>query len=120
MCKAVLLSFSLLFFAVLQAQAASPHSKKSDKNPNLTTLTGCLTMSEDNYILTEDDGETHQLSGAATKLGHQVHREIEVTGKPGWQAGDNTVQSGSSDVSEQEVFEVKTVKRVADTCSSGQ
>jgi hypothetical protein len=118
-CKAVLLSFALLFFAVLPAQAANP-SSKSSKNPDLTTLTGCLTMSEDNYILTEDDGETHQLSGAANKLGHQMRREIEVTGKPGWQAGDNTVQSGSSDVSEQEIFEVKTVKRVADSCSSGQ
>jgi len=118
-CKAVLLSFALVFFAVLQAQAASPSSKDS-KDSNLTTLTGCLTMSEGHYVLTEDDGETHQLVGAATKLGHHVHRQIEVTGKPGWRAGDITVQSGSSTVYEVEVFEVKTVKRVADTCESGQ
>ncbi len=67
-------------------------------------------------MLTEGDGTEHQLVGAATKLGHHVGREIEVTGKPTTRTADTTVQRLASGTEERPVIEVKTVKRVADTC----
>ncbi|MGC2108316.1 MAG: hypothetical protein WA655_02295 [Candidatus Korobacteraceae bacterium] len=91
--------------------------QKADKNSDLTTLQGCLQMSNSRYLLTEDNnGATHLLSGAATKLGHQVGREIEVTGKPAIKTLDSTIAGAGSSAVEQEVFEVKSVKRIADVC----
>jgi len=97
----------------LQAQDAG---QPAGKKPDLTALQGCLRTSVGHYTLTEEDGTTHLLSGAANKLGHQVGRQIEVTGKPAIRTLDNTPQGGASSAVEQEVFEVKTVKRLADVC----
>jgi len=95
---------------------AQSDSGQSGKTSDANTLTGCLRRHDDQYILTEDDGTAHRLSGAAKKLGHQLEREIEVTGKPGTISEDFTSAGGASTVIEREVFQVKTVKRVADSC----
>jgi len=121
-CKVVRLTLVLLISAVwLQAQSANPSSnagQTSGKTSNLTTLTGCLQISDGHYILTEDNGTPNQLSGAASKLGHQTGHRIEVTGKPGIKTIDSTSVGAGSSVIEQVVFEVKSVKQVADTCKS--
>jgi len=109
-----ILSLVLLISAVgLHAQDASQATgKTSDGN----TMQGCLQNSHNTYTLTEENGTTHQLVGAVGKLGRQVGRQIEVTGKPGLRMADSTLVGGASSASEQEVFEVKGVKRLADEC----
>lgn len=119
--KIVALSFVLLISTLwLQAQAGNPSSGASqtqDKTSDLLTLEGCLQNSNGQYTLTENNnGTTHRLSGAANKLGHQVGRQIEVTGKPGMRTEDSTIAGAGSSAVEHEVFEVRTVKRVADAC----
>ncbi len=108
----------LVCTAGLQAQSAQTSDTPSaeSKGSGGDTLKGCLSASDNQFILTEDDGATHQLSGAAGKLGRQVGREVELTGKPGIRSVDTTLVSGASTIIEKPVFEVKTVKRIADTC----
>lgn len=118
--KTVLLAVVLSIYAVsLHAQSATPSSdagQDSGKSADLTTLQGCLSHSRDVYTLTEEDGTTHQLVGAIGKLGHQIGRQVEVTGKPGIRTVDSTLVGGASSATEQQVFEVKNVKRLADAC----
>lgn len=118
--KIVLLTLVLLVPAIwLQAQSANSSANAGQtpgKMSDLTTLEGCLGNPNGHYTLTENNGTTHQLSGAANKLGHQVGRQIEVTGKPGMRTLDSTVAGLGSSAVEQEVFEVKSVKRLADAC----
>jgi hypothetical protein len=101
------------------AKAPSDNSQASAKTSDLPALTGCLSYKDDHYILTEEDGATHQLAGAAGKLGHHVGHEIEVTGKPGIRSVDSTLVGGASSIVEQPVFEVKTVKHIDNTCKPG-
>jgi len=116
----MILTFVVPILAIcLQAQSAdqSSDAKQTGKESDLTTLTGCLRVENNHYLLTEkSNGSTSQLSGAANKLGHQVGREIEVSGKPGIKTMDSTLAGAGSSALEQQVFEVKTVKRVADAC----
>lgn len=107
----------LLSAAWLQAQPSSPASEKN-KPSDLTTISGCLSNSNGQYTLTENDGTAHNLSGYANKLGHQVGREVEITGKPSFKMADTTPVGAASAAQEIPVFEVKTVTRVADTCKA--
>jgi len=107
---------------LLTAQSAnpSPDSSPSASLPwDMSAITGCLQTSMGYYTLTEDDGTIHELSGGAGKLRHQVGHEIEVIGKPGTRAVDRTSAGGASTVAEQPVFQVKSVKQIADKCKSG-
>ncbi len=108
----------LIFVTCLQAQAAtaSEKSQNSGKDAGLTTIEGCLQSSNGQYLLTDSEGMAHLLSGAANKLGHQVGRKVELTGKPGIGSVDTSNAGTASSAAEQQVFEVKTVKRVADVC----
>lgn len=112
--KTFMLSLLLLISAAwLQAQDAG---QVPDKTSDVNKLQGCLQNSHNVYLLTEENGTTHELVGAANKLGHQVGRQIEVTGKPGIRMADSTLMSSASSATQREVFEVKTVKRLADEC----
>jgi len=67
-------------------------------------------------MLTDDEGTVHRLVGSDKKLSRELEHEIEVTGKPGTRTYDVTVPGGASTGIERQVFEVKTVKHVADIC----
>ena len=118
--KTVMLTLLLLISAVwLQAQSGYPGSdtsQNSGKTSSLTTIEGCLQSANGEYTLTDNTGTIHQLSGGANKLGHQVGRQIEITGKPGMRTVDSTLAGAGSSAVEQAVFKVKSVKRTADTC----
>jgi hypothetical protein len=109
----------LLISAVcLQPATASPSPEKNQKASDLTTLQGCVKIARGQYELIESDGTLHLLSGAARKLGPQVGHEVELSGKPGTRTEDTSVVGAGSSANEFVVFEVKTVKQIADTCQS--
>lgn len=115
--KAVLFTLVMLISAVcLQVQAVGQSSGK----PAPTTIQGCLQFTDGRYILTESNGTFHRLYGEANKLTHQVGHEVQITGTPGVRTTDTTQQGQESSAQERPVFQVKTVKQVADTCSSGK
>ena len=85
---------------------------------SVATISGCLQKDEGLYSLIDGTGTLHRLSGASKKLSPLVGHEVELTGKPTWTTIDATPPGGASAVRQQYVFEVKTVKQLADTCQS--
>lgn len=119
MCKALRLTLLLVVSAIcLQAEMGGGPSDKGQESSGPTTIQGCLKMFRGQYDLTESNGTSHLLSGAARKLGPLVGHEIKVTGKPGTRTEDTTTAGGASSVREYSVFEVKSVMNVADTCKT--
>lgn len=117
MLNALLLTLLLLISSVWsQAETAGPLPEKNQNSSNLTTIQGCLKIARGQYELTESDGTLHLLSGAARKLGPHVGHEVELTGKPGTRTEDTTIAGAGSSANEFAVFEVKSVKQIADTC----
>ena len=112
--KTFMLTLVLLVSAVwLQAQDAG---KTSGKTSDLDTIAGCLQRSEGQYNLTDDTGTIHHLTGGAAKLKPHIGHEVEITGKHGSRTIDTTPLGGASSAVVQPVFEVKSVKHIADTC----
>jgi len=112
--KIALLAF-LIGAGVLAAQSAN--STSGTQSSDLPTITGCLQSSMGSYTLVDETGTIHDLVGGTGKLRHEVGHRIEVAGKPGTRSVDRTLAGGASSVIEKQVFEVKSVKRVADTCN---
>ncbi len=88
----------------------------ASKPSSLETIAGCLQSSEGQYSLIDDTDTIHHLVGGASKLKPHVGHEVEVTGKPGVRTLDTTPPGGASAAVTQAVFEVKSVKHIADTC----
>jgi hypothetical protein len=101
-----------------QAEPVSPASDKDHQSETQTTMQGCLHIDSSQYILTEANGTSHLLSGAAKQLGRLVRHEVELGGKPGIKTSDTTSVGGGSSVAEYVVFEVKTVKDLGAECKS--
>lgn len=113
--KTMLFTLVLLISAVwLPTQAAG------QTGSNTSTMQGCLKYTYGHYRLIHSDGTMHQLSLEANKLHKLVGHEVEVTGMPGVRTSDTTQQGEESSAREVPVFKVKSVKSIADTCSSGQ
>ena len=110
----------LLFisFVLLQTERAASASDKNHQSADPDTMQGCLHMDQSQYILTEPDGKSHLLSGAARQLGRVVHHEVELGGRTGVRTSDATDAGGASSVTEHVVFEVKTVKDLGAECKS--
>ena len=103
--------------AVGQSAGSSPPATEPADLPwNMSAVTGCLQSSAGHYMLTDDEGTVHELSGGAGKLKHQVGHQVEVIGKKGTRSVDRTLAGGASSVVELPVFEVKSVKQIADKC----
>ena len=111
----VVLAASVL--AAGQSASSSPSATQPADLPwDMSAITGCLQSSMGHYTLTDDEGTVHELSGGSSKLKHQVGHQVEVIGKKGTRSVDRTLAGGASTVVELPVFEVKSVKQVADKC----
>ncbi len=108
----------LLFCATWSLALEGLPSNAGEDAGSLATISGCLQKDEGLFSLIDGTGTLHRLSGASKKLSPQVGHEVELTGKPTWITIDATPPGGASNVRQQYVFEVKTVKHVADTCQS--
>jgi hypothetical protein len=87
-----------------------------------TTVQGCLSGSDGNYILTDKNGSTFQLTGDTAKLSEHVGHEVKVSGTsssasapPSGGAASGTTQQPSSS----QAIQVASVKHVSKTCQSG-
>ena len=117
--KTLMLTLVLFVSGVCsQAGSASPSSQKDKNSSDLSTIQGCLKLSRGQYSLIEGDGTDDQLSGNAKKLNPLVGHEVELTGKVVIRTEDTTSVGGGSSALQFPVFEVKSVKPIADTCRS--
>jgi hypothetical protein len=112
--KTFMLILVLLMSAVwMQAQDAGQAKGKAS---DLTTIEGCLQSSAGQYSLIDDTNTIHHLVGGAAKLKPHVGHQVEITGKPGVRTIDTTPLGAGSSAVVQPIFEVKSVKHIADTC----
>jgi hypothetical protein len=117
------LLLGVLLAAVVSLNAQSSDSsakpaKGSGKDWDLVTLNGCLGTVTGHYMLTEDNGTSHELTGAARKLKSAVGHQIKLIGRPGVRTVSTTATGIASSVVEFPVFEVKTLQSIGDTCNA--
>ncbi len=92
-------------------QTATPTSSGGN-----TTVQGCLSGSDGNYILTDKNGSMYQLTGDTAKLSEHVGHEIKVTGSSSTPSsgGNNTDTMGAS----KQTLQVNSFKHISKTCQS--
>src|SRR5271167_1750693 len=116
--KTVILTLLLLSAVWLAAQEMPPSNATKTGKAEPTTIQGCLQSAENKFTLVESDGTAHLLSGSGKKLSQEVGHEVELTGKNETRTLDATVPGGASNVKMMTIFQVKTIKKVDDTCKS--
>jgi hypothetical protein len=126
----LLSAFVLLLSAWVVAQATAPMggSSQSSSNANETSITGCLSGSGGSYTLTDASGKTYQLQGDTSKLSDEVGHQVRVkgseasasaAGSPGTSPSSGSSASSSSAGSSAGVqFNVSSVKKISDSCST--
>jgi len=107
---------TVLLFTALWICTFSLWAQAPDQKPDANMLSGCLKRVDNEYMLTDDQGAAHRLVGSNKKLSRELGHEVEVSGKPGTRTYDATAPGGASNAIERQVFEVKTIKHVADFC----
>ncbi len=108
-----LLLFSVLLLGVSWAAAQTSPSQGTGGSTGQETVKGCLSNSGGNYMLTDKNGKTFQLTGDTAKLTDHVGHEIKVTGT----AGSASASSDSGGMSQASpTIEVSSFKHIAKTC----
>ncbi|MGB8889996.1 MAG: hypothetical protein WCC87_24950 [Candidatus Korobacteraceae bacterium] len=108
----LLLLVSAVWLQAQYAQTESNHTPASVPDQ----VQGCVHTVRGHYVITDKDGKSTELSGAANKLGKVVGHEALVTGVPGTRTSDTTVQGSASSAVEIPVLKVKTVKDISAGC----
>jgi hypothetical protein len=108
-----LLLFSVLLLGVSWAAAQTSPGQGTGGSTGQETVKGCLSNSGGNYMLTDKNGKTFQLTGDTSKLSDHVGHEIKVTGTAGSASAssDNGAMSQASPT-----LEISTFKHIAKTC----
>jgi hypothetical protein len=86
------------------------------------TVEGCLSGSTGNYMITDKNGTSYQLTGDTAKLSEHVGHEVKVTGtsaSAGAGASGSTETSAAGSAGAGQTLQVTSVKHVAKTCKSG-
>jgi hypothetical protein len=116
--KRLALALVLLLSAACSQAKQREMGQAAGKDSKETTIEGCLSSSSGQYFLIDSGGMRHQLSGYANKLKAHVGHEVQITGKPSIKTEADTSYGAASSAEEIPVFEVKSVKQVADACKS--
>ncbi len=79
-------------------QTSTMGSQSSNSNPSdsQNTLQGCLSGSNGNFILTDNSGNTYQLTGDTDDLGKHVGQEVKVKGNSASSSASGTSGAGTA------------------------
>jgi Protein of unknown function (DUF5818) len=111
------LAMLLLLGSVWVAAQNYPNQSSPSDTGTATTVQGCLSSSNGNYMLTDKQGNTYQLKGDASKLSEHVGHEIRVTGTTG--SASAATGSGASDTGATQSLKVSSLKHISKTCQNG-
>lgn len=130
----LLLSVLLLGAAWVVAQNYPSQTSPSQTNPDQTTPTatgaqttvqGCLSGSSGNYILTDKNGNTYQITGDTSKLNEHLGHEVQIKGtassasaSAGTTSGTASSTTGQKSGSSQQMLDVSSVTHISKTCQS--
>ncbi|MGE5110593.1 MAG: hypothetical protein ACM3JB_07040 [Acidobacteriaceae bacterium] len=108
-----------------------PSTSQSDQNQsgamgsqsgNAEKIEGCLSQGANGYTLASASGTTYNLTGDTSKLASHVGEQVEVKGSPSSSAAaatsPNASATGAGASASAQNFEVKSVKRIAKSCST--
>jgi hypothetical protein len=99
--------------------SASQTSNQTPVGTGNATVQGCLSGSDGNYTLTDDNGTAYQLTGNTAKLIDHVGHEIKVMGTTGAASATGSSDSGSTmgNNSSAQTLQVNSFKHVSKTCN---
>lgn len=108
---------------VSNSGAVGQNTTSQSGNPNANqTISGCLSKSGGNYILTDaQSGTVYSLAGNTDQLSAHIGHQVEITGQPGQSGTANAnVNPGSatSGSAGQISFQVSAVQHLSDHCGS--
>jgi hypothetical protein len=110
--KLLLLPALLLVFTWAAAQTESSPEAPA-KAGSATTVQGCLSGSDGNYMLIDKNGTSYQLTGDTSKLKEHIGHEMKVTGT----SGSGTASMGGQ-ASATQTIQVKSFKHISKTCQN--
>ena len=111
-----LLLFSVLLLGISWAAAQTSPSQSTGGSTGQETVKGCLSSSGGNYMLTEKNGKTFQLTGDTSKLSEHVGHEMKITGTE----SSPSASSDSGAMSQANpTIEVSSFKHISKTCEGG-
>lgn len=109
---------TVLTLLLLVSAACLLAQDNPSKSAGATTIEGCLKAAGSYYTLTDGTGKVYHLSDPNSKLQGHDGQQVQITGTPRIKTVDTTVQGAESTAKEESVFRVKSVKHIADTCTS--
>jgi Protein of unknown function (DUF5818) len=114
----LVLSIVLLSASWVVAQDSTRTSTQTGSNAagSETTVQGCLSGSNGNYMLTDKNGMTYELKGDASKLSEHIGHEIKVTGTKESSTGAGAMGQGGK---ASETLSVVSMKHISKTCQNG-
>jgi len=86
------------------------------------SVEGCLSGQGGNYMLTDKNGNTYQLTGDTAKLSEHVGHEVRIMGtasSAGSAAGSQAAGSSAGTAGSQQTLQVSSVKHISKTCKTG-
>jgi hypothetical protein len=115
------LLFSLLLLSaswiVAQDSTQTSGQTGSTTSGGDTTVQGCLSGSNGNYMLTDKNGTTYQLTGDTAKLSAHIGHEVRITGTTGASASSGAMGTQGSNASQ--TLSVSSMKHISKTCQNG-
>jgi len=116
--KILMLATVLLLPAFWLPAQQGESGQTAGKSSNLTTIEGCLSILSGQYFVTDGSGTKHELSGYGNKLKAYIGHQVQIAGKPAVKTVESTTYGAASSAEEVPVFDVKSVKDIANTCKA--
>jgi len=115
----LLLSILLLSACWVVAQDSTQTSGQtgSTASGGDKTVQGCLSGSNGNYMLTDKNGTTYQLTGDTAKLSAHIGHEVRITGTAGSSSATGAMGTQGNNASQ--TLSVTSMKHISKTCQSG-
>ncbi len=117
--------FSILSLALLLcsyvafAQQNNPSTQDSQaSNSGQNSIQGCLSKTDNGFMLTSDIGTTYQLSGSTSQLSKHVGHEVQINGTVMQSNPTSSSQMSGQMSSSQPSIDVSSVKHISKTCSA--
>jgi hypothetical protein len=109
-----------------QPSNPSPSMPQSDQSASQTSsmgagneqkIEGCLSQGANGFTLADASGTTYNLTGDTSKLSSHVGEQVEVHGTPS-SSPSSAASSQTAGGASAQNFDVKSVKRIAKSCST--
>jgi|HubBroStandDraft_1064217.scaffolds.fasta_scaffold228838_2 hypothetical protein len=103
-----------------QSSASQTSNDQTTVGTGNATVQGCLSGSDGNYTLTDDNGTAYQLTGNTAKLSDHVGHEIKVMGTTAAAPASGSSDSGGTmgNSSSSQTLQVNSFKHVSKTCKN--